>query len=167
METKIPFYNLVNMYLTGLIFTGCCIILFNKEILLFIELGYFKSIKSISIGLETIATISCFSIIYEVGYIINRVGSLLENLLKLSSKIMPFNNDYKKLNERKATYPIVSTLSREYALSRTSMTLFLLVTVITIIHIGLTISIFPFLLTGLFYFSMRKHACKIVKIMED
>ena len=166
METKIPFYNLLNMFLTGLIFTGCCIVLFNSQVFTFIESDFFKSIKEINFGLETIITISFCGVIYGIGLVINRTGSLLENLLDLVNAI-PFDNNYKKFNERKKQFPIMDILSREYALSRTSMTLFLLLTIISSIQCKWVFSIVVFALMVVFYFSMRKFAGKIVKLMDN
>lgn len=166
MEAKIPFYNLLNMFLTGFIFTGCCIVLFNNQILTFIESDFFKSIKEINFGLETIITISFCAVIYEIGLIINRIGSLLENILKCI-KAIPFDNDYKKFNERKQQFSIMSILSREFALSRTSMTLFLLLTIISSIQGKWIFSIFLLGLTVVFYFSTWKHAKKIVELMKN
>ncbi len=165
MDTKIPFYNLLNIFLTGLIFAGSCVVLFNTQLLNFIKSDFFNSLKGLNVGLETIITISFCAIIYEVGVIINRIGSLFENLLKLINAI-PFDNNYKKYNEKKKEFPIMETLSREYALSRTSMTLFLIITIIAIIQHLLFFSILLFALTFLFYFSMRKHAGKIVELMK-
>jgi hypothetical protein len=166
METKIPFYNLLNMFLTGLIFTGCCIVLFDSHVFAFIESNFFKSIKDINFGLETIITISFCAVIYEIGFIINRMGSLLENILKAIRGI-PFDNDYKKFNESKKRFPIMEILSREYALSRTSMTLFLLLSIISSIQVKCIFLIFSLVLTVVFYFSMRKHAQKIVDLMRN
>ncbi|GHV02341.1 hypothetical protein AGMMS49521_3990 [Campylobacterota bacterium] len=166
METKIPFYNLLNMFLIGLIFTGCCIVLFNNQIYTFIESDFFQTIKEINVGLETVITISFCAIIYEIGYVVNRIGSILEDILKKSTKILPFDNDYKKFNEKKKEYPILNTLSREYALSRTSMTLFLLLTIISLFLQFLILAIIMCVLSLLFYHSMRKHAKKIVNLMN-
>jgi hypothetical protein len=73
METKIPFYNLLNMFLTGLIFTGCCIVLFSEQVLWFITSDFFHSVKEINTGLETVITVSIFAVIYEIGFIINSI----------------------------------------------------------------------------------------------
>jgi hypothetical protein len=166
METKIPFYNLLNMFLTGLVFIGCCILLFNNHMLAFVNSDFFNSLKEVNTGLETVITISFCAVIYEVGFIINRIGSFLENLLKLI-KAIPFDNDYKKFNEKKKQFAIMDILSREYALSRTSMTLFLAMTVISLLQYNWIFSIVMFTLTFVFYFSMRKHAGKIVKLMKE
>ena len=166
METKIPFYNLLNMFLTGLIFTGCCIVLFYEKIVLLTDSAFFDSIKSMNVGLETIITICFCAIIYEIGYIINRIGSFMEDFLKLI-KLIPFDNDYKNFNDKSAKLPVLSTLSREYALSRTSMTLFLMMTIISSVHCHRIFAVVMLALTILFYFSMKKHALKIVTLMKD
>ena len=116
MDTKIPFYNLLNIFLTGLIFSGFCVVIFNAQLLNYIRSDFFNSIKELNGGLETIITISFCAIIYEIGLIINRIGSVIENLLKIIRAI-PFDNDYKKYNEKKKEFPIMEVLSREYALS--------------------------------------------------
>ncbi|MDR1553189.1 MAG: hypothetical protein LBS69_06985 [Prevotellaceae bacterium] len=167
METKIPFYNLLNMFLTGLIFIGCCVLLYHNKIITFVESNFFKSVKDINVGLETVITISFCAIIYEIGLIINRIGSLLENLLKECPILLPFDDDHKKFSEKKKQFPIMEILSREYALSRTSMTLFLITTVIACFQKHWIFSIVMFVLTLIFYFSMKKHAGKIVELMKD
>lgn len=167
MEIKIPFYNLLNMLLTGLIFTGCCIVLFNGQILEFVKSDFFQSMKEVNVGLETVITTSVFAIIYEIGLIINRIGSLLENLLKKCPALLPFDNDYTIFNKKKKHFSILEILSREYALSRTSMTLFLAMTILSCFQLHCIFSIVMFTLTLVFYFSMKKHADKIVKLMKD
>ena len=127
---------------------------------------YAQSLKEINSGLEIVITISFCAVIYEIGLIINRIGSLLENILKLI-KAIPFNSDYKKFNEKKTQFPFINVLSREYALSRTSMTLFLTMTLISLTQSWWSFSIVMFALTLIFYFSMRKHAGKIVELMGD
>jgi hypothetical protein len=170
METKIPFYNLVNMFLTGLIFAGCCMILYQKQFVILLNSDFFKSLQSISTGFETIITISFFAVIYEIGFIINRIGSLIESILKRvkikSLIILPFNNDYKKFNEKKNTFPILTVLSREYALSRTSMSLFLTMLVFSYFQRHYIFMIVMSVLVVIFSFSMRKHSSKIVDLLD-
>lgn len=161
MENKIPFYNIVNMLLTGLIFSGILIILFAHDI---VDLYQNLNIKEFSFAFITIITFSFFAIIYEVGMIVNRLGSLLEEPLKYF-KLIPFDNDYKKFNERKKEYPILSTLSREYSLSRTSIMLFLIIAILTFIKLHYW-GFLPLAICLLFYFSCRKYAKKIIALMN-
>jgi len=73
----------------------------------------------------------------------------------------------KKFNEKKKQFPIMDVLSREYALSRTSMTLFFLMAILSLTQSCYEFTIVMFVLTLIFYFSLRKHAGKIVKLMSD
>lgn len=89
------------MFLTDLIFAGCCGLLFNCQMLKFIQSGFFQTMKGTNFGFETVITISAFAILYEIGLVINRIDSLIEDLLRKSSVILPFDNDYRKFNKKK------------------------------------------------------------------
>ena len=164
METKIPFYNIVNMFLTGFIFIGCCMFIYISTFLDLLTADY---LQKICIGPESIITISFFAIIYEIGYIINRIGSIVIEPLLKKTKIVPFDDDYKKFNDCKKQYPILSTLSREYALSRTSLTLFLITTVLAAFQKQWMLLLVFLVIALLFIFSCRKHAKKIVDIIRS
>ena len=162
METKIPFYNIVNMFLTGLVFVGCCVLIFRDMLIDF----DFSKFENIGAGLETIITVSFFAIIYEIGYIINRLGSVFVEPFLKKTKIIKLNNDYKKFNECKQKFPILSTLSREYALSRTSIVLFAILAILSGIFKQWWLLFIFIVVMFLFIFSCRKHAKKIVDIMK-
>jgi hypothetical protein len=162
MDIKIPFYNIVNMFLIGLVFTGFCIILFFKDIHQFIS-----TVDIDGLGFQTLITISIFAVIYEVGLIINRIGSVLIESIFIKSKLIPFNTDYKKFNETKEQYPIMGTLSREYASSRSSFTMFFILIFISFIQQNWLLFIFSAIAAFLFFFSVRKHATKIVSLMDN
>ena len=164
MEIKIPFYNILNMFLTGLIFIGGCVIIFPEYVLLMINN---EIIRNIGVGPEIIVTVCTFATAYEIGLIINRVGSvIIEDLLK-RAKLVPFNDDYVLFNEKKKNYPIMSTLSREYALSRTGIALFLILLMLAFIACERAIVIVCAFIMLIYYLSCRKHASKIVKLMES
>jgi len=158
MINKIPFYNIVNMLLTGLILSGIIIVFYYPKIISEIH------IDNVSTIFVYISTFVFFAIIYEIGLIINRFGSLLEDIFKYF-RLISFNDDYKRFNEIKQEFPILEVLSREYALSRTSMTLFLVISILTIIKCILY-SFIPIIICLLFFYSFRKYAKKIVKLME-
>lgn len=162
MEIKIPFYNILNMFLTGLIFVGCCILLFPQFMIEFLSSNFLTNIKT---GFEIIIVVSFFAISYEIGLIINRIGSVaIEPFLK-KTKLLPFDDDYKLYNKAREKFSIFPTLAREYALSRTSVALFLVLSIISgIIHNWLYLILFVFIMI-VFYFSCRKHSGKIVKLM--
>ncbi|MDD5902412.1 MAG: hypothetical protein PUC58_03505 [Oscillospiraceae bacterium] len=163
MEIKIPFYNILNMFLTGLVFLGGCVIIFPEYTLAVFNNGI---IKNLGTGPEIIITICAFAAAYEVGLIINRAGSvIIEPILKYI-KLIPFNDNYVLFNEKKKEYPIMSTLSREYALSRTGIALFLALLILASIACEWTIAIACAVITLVYYLSCRKHSSKIVELME-
>ena len=80
MEIKIPFYNILNMLLTGLVFSGCCVLIDPD-----LAITIFKNeiIYNLTAGPEIVITVCFFAITYEIGLIINRFGSLIiEYLMK-------------------------------------------------------------------------------------
>lgn len=163
MEIKIPFYNILNMFLTGLVFIGGCVLIFPEYILSVLNN---EVIKNLGAGPEIIVTVCAFATAYEVGLIINRAGSvIIENLLK-RTKLVPFNDDYVLFNEKKKEYPIMSTLSREYALSRTGIALFLVLLILAFVAHERFVAIACAVITIIYYLSCRKHASKIVELIE-
>lgn len=163
MEIKIPFYNILNMFLTGLIFIGCCLLIFSQ---------YFASVFSSSLinnlgtGFETIIIISFFAVAYEVGLIINRIGSIIvEPFLKIT-KLIQFNNDYCLYNQARDKYTIFPTLTREYAVSRTSIAMFLILSVISAIVKNWVYLAFFGSFVMIFYFSCAKHARKVATLVD-
>lgn len=163
MEVKIPFYNILNMFLTGLVFIGGCVVIFPEYALNVLN---HEIIKNLGTGPEIIVTVCTFAIAYEVGLIINRIGSvIIEDFLRWM-KWIPFNDDYVLFNETKKQYPIMSTLSREYALSRTGIVLFLILLILSFYAHNWPIIIACSIITAVYYLSCRKHASKIVELME-
>lgn len=162
MEVKVPFYNIVNMFLIGLVFTGFCIILFFDQWYQFIS-----TIVIDGIGFETLITVSAFAVTYEIGLIINRIGSVVTEEIFIKANLIPFDPDYKKFNDRKRQYPIMETLSQEYASSRSSFTMFMLLAIISLIKQKWLFMIFFLISALLFFLSARKHAAKIVSLMKD
>ena len=166
MDIKIPYYNLVNMLLLGIIFVVCVSFLqpnFAGEL--------FAYIDKYKIG-ETLVLVAFLATSYQIGFLISRLGSLTENLLKneknwkdrsLISKVfqIPWRN-YSLYQDTEKLDPFVKVLSREYGLARNSMALCVLLAIIAGVCknwiylwslIGLTL---------LSYLATRKHARKIV-----
>ena len=101
-----------------------------------------------------------------IGFVLNRAGSVFIEPVFKKLKIIPFNDDYKLYNDMSKEYPIMKVLSREYALSRTSSLLFALLFISSLFS-GKKIYMMIFVLcTVMFVLSCRKHATKIVTLME-
>lgn len=162
MEVKIPFYNILNMFLTGLVFIAAFLFILpdcwmSEEI---VEFG--KLIISLP---EVISTVLFFAVAYEIGLVFNRMGSvILEKPLK-GMKCIPMETNYVLFNKTKEKYPIMNVLSREYALSRTGMVLFFSLLVMTLCA-AKWVEAFAFAaVIVVFFFSCKKHSDKISELI--
>ena len=164
MEIKIPFYDILNMLLSGLVFVGGCVFIFPDTAITFLSSDI---VKNLGAGPEIMVVVCVFAIVYEIGLIINRIGAvILEPFLK-STKLIPFNDDYTLFNQKKKEYPIMSTLSIEYALSRTGVTLFLLLLILSAGTAKWSLVFISAIITGIYFVSCRKFAGRIVALMHN
>lgn len=125
VETKIPFYNVVNIFLPGLTLVGAVILLFLKDV----ESIVATVSKLDSTGLEVLISVSCFAIAYEVGYILFRLGAIvIEPILKKMCGWTPYDQF---VAAQKAGAKSLDMLSREYAYVRTHIALFLVFAIAT------------------------------------
>lgn len=158
MDIKISTYDFFNKFILGLVFIEVVILAYIQY-----AIDYLKEL-TLNATFDTILIIGTLSLVYEIGIVINRLGSILEELLKCLH-LIPFNSDYKKFNDKKKEYPIMNILSREYALSRNSIVLFFLISIIIFIRFGwygfITVAIML-----LFYWSCRRYSSKIVDLMK-
>ena len=60
MEIKLPLYDILNIFLTGLVFIGGCVLLFSQYI---IDLLKNEIIKGLSAGPEIVITVCVFAIL--------------------------------------------------------------------------------------------------------
>jgi len=157
METKVPFYNIVNIFLPGLVFIGSFILLFLNETK---ELA--NSVVSLdNIGLEVLITVSCFATTYEIGYIIFRIGAvMIEPILKklFGWAIYDHFVEAKKMGAEKS----LEMLSREYGYARTQITLFVFLSIITGIKKHWILLGVCVLCVVLFLFTARGHIKKTI-----
>ena len=163
MEIKVPFYHIVNMLLAGLVLITGGIFLFPDA-----ASNMFSNVILKVFSTSEVIPIICFvAISYETGLIISRIGSvLIETILKKLHWI-PYNDDYVKFNKKKNKNPIMHTLSREYALSRTGIAVFLALAIMALFS-ATKLAAIPFVLIAIiFYTSCRKHAKKIIAIMNE
>jgi hypothetical protein len=170
MDVKIPFYNLVNMLLIGMVFI---IGWFTIDMWLISEIFGFIQFYEIP---SSLALCILFPVSYQIGLIINRFGSLMEDILKtevplknrgwISRHIQFTWRSYELYQKAEKIDPFIKTLSREYALSRNSLTLFLLLAVVAFTCCKIDVGITMVILSMLFYFSMRKHSGKIISRID-
>ena len=164
MEIKVPFYNILNMLLTGLIFIGGYVIIYPDQTLTVLNN---EIVKNIGTGPEIVITVCAFAATYEIGLIFNRTGSVVVEPFLKWVKLISFNDNYVLFNQKKKQYPIMSTFSREYALSRTGIVLFLVMFAMSISATKQRLAIAFAAIAVVYYLSCRKHAAKIVALMQD
>lgn len=76
MEIKISTYDFFNKFILGLVFSGMVIFAYRDNLISVLDV--FKEIKENTIIITVFST-SALAIVYEVGIIINRLGSILED----------------------------------------------------------------------------------------
>ena len=110
MEVKVPFYNILNMFLTGLVFIGGCLIIFPDT-----AVALFNSdiIENLGAGPEIVITVCTFAVAYDGCLIINRTGSVVVELLMKSTRLSPFNDNSTILIQENIEYYIMIILSSE------------------------------------------------------
>ena len=73
MNEKIPFYNIVNMF-----FVGCVFIIFLTPFFIdAIDLDIVKEYSTILSDWTTIISVVAIIAMFEIGFIINRLGSII------------------------------------------------------------------------------------------
>jgi hypothetical protein len=132
METKVPFYNIVNIFLPGLVFIGSGALLFLGEVK-----GIATQITQLgSAGLEVLVTVALFAIAYEVGYIMFRLGAVaVEPVLKKAFGWVDYNDFITAEKKSEKAHDKLEMLSREYGFARTQIMLFVTLIVLTIVKI--------------------------------
>ena len=163
MELKVPFYEFLNMLLTGIVFVVGFVVICPEFLLTFLssEMAQYFSTKS-----EILIAAGIFAITYEIGLLINRLGSVfLEPMIK-KVKWIEFNDDYVLFNEKKKIHPILTTLSREYASSRTRIVLYFLLDILSFMNLRYWLILVNMGLMIFYYLSCKKYSSKIVKLMQ-
>ena len=159
IESKIPFYNLINVLFTGLAFMAACIFLFWDQLQdVAILIPNFDAT-----GVQVIITIVFIAVAYEVGYIIFRIGGvLLEPLIKKLDKRLSYSDfaNAEKVNTR------LTVLSREYGFARTQLMLFLLLAVLSGIKLSMWLLLTCLICIAVFILTVRSHTIKINTIVS-
>ena len=158
METKIPFYSIVNIFLPGLVFIGSCMLLFIDETKTLVA-----SITTLdSAGFEVLITASCFAIAYEVGDVIFRLGKeVAEPILQKMFDWAPYKDFIAAGKTSEKAHDKLDMLSREYGYARTQIALFSMLAILAGIRTHWWIMGGCILCVGLFVLTARGHMEKI------
>ena len=167
---SLPFYNLINIFFIGVLFSIGAASLFPKLMTHSDKLLGFNSDSFVF-------CIIAVAIVYEIGIVIDRLASLItERILKskksfenrsfLSQLLQMQWKDYAHFQKAEKKSENIKTLTREYIFSRNNLTLFV---ILCGAALGMEKYIHAILfgdLGLLFYFSMKKHADKIAQRVD-
>lgn len=162
MESKIPFYNIINMFLIGIVFLiAFFLVFYNFTVDL---INQYPIFINFCLDFKLITYIIIIGVIYEIGLIINRISSIVIESLFIKFKFINIGN-YSKFNDYKKGNSFLYTLSREYASARSSFTLWLILFIMFLINGYWGMSIVSFIISVIFCFSFLKMSWKIEDII--
>ena len=164
MKDKIPYYNIVNMFFVGSIFTFIVVILFyNYFNDIDLSAPLFIFLKDWSVVVSAILLI----IMYEVGFILNRASSVIIEPIFTKFNIWPkyqYDKDVSEISEKNTKFQSMIT---ELVLMRTHILLYLIVSIISLFSLYKWVSLICVGLIIVFIFAGRKHNAKINKIRKS
>lgn len=163
MDVKIPLYNILNMFLTGFVFLAGIITLYP---VMLIEVVTGEVFIKLSIVPEIVLLLCLIASSYEIGLILNRTGSVIIELVLIKTKFLRFSENYSLYAEAIKKTPMLNTISREYALSRTSIVEFLVLAIWSTCIGKRLLSVCYLAVAIVFLFSCKKHSAKIATVVE-
>ena len=122
MDVKIPLYNILNMFLTGFVFLAGIITLYPVTLIEVVTGEVFIKLSTVP---EIVLLLCLIASSYEIGLILNRAGSVIIEPVLIKTKFLRFSENYSLYAEASKKTPMLNTISREDALSRTSIVEFL------------------------------------------
>ncbi|MDR2644659.1 MAG: hypothetical protein LBB44_01570 [Endomicrobium sp.] len=124
---KIPFYEVVNRFVIGVVFVIFFLLVFYGQSIDFIQ--PYHVLLSTASDFVLLSSLMVIVIIYMTGLIINRFSSVfIEEVLIKLGLIQVYEKNYKDFNKCRKKDLFLYTLSREYALSRGNFALWILLT---------------------------------------
>lgn len=164
MKDKIPFYNIINMFFVGSVFTFISAVLFHDH---FMPIDLTSPIFAILKDWSVIISAILLMAMYEIGFILNRVSSVLIGSLLEKIRIWPkyqYDKDVSEIAEKNARFQSMVT---DLVLMRTHILLYLIVAVLSLFSSYKWFTIVCGVLIVLFVFAGKKHNSKINKLRES
>ena len=164
MDVKIPLYNILNMFLTGFVFLAGIITLYPVTLIEVVTGEVFIKLSTVP---EIVLLFLCLIVSsYEIGLILNRAGSVIIEPVLIKTKFLRFSENYSLYAEASKKTPMLNTISREYALSRTSIVEFLVLAIWSTCIGKWLLSVCYLAVAIVFLFSRKKHSTKIATVVE-
>ena len=164
MKEKVPFYEVANMFFTGAAFTVVLILIvfdhpdFNNRMSEIIS-----SFKDLSVVMSAAVLVA----MYEIGFILNKIGSVLlgKSLEKL--KIWPresYGISVSQLEEKNSKF---KSLNTELHVTRTHIIMYLILSIISLFFKKWILLVVFLSIAAIFLFAGRRTNHFMNKIKED
>lgn len=158
MKEKVPFYNIVNMFFVGAIFTlTLFVMLLDKLRNIDLSSPVFGLLKDWNILVTAILLI----IMFEIGFIINRASSIIVETVLVKTKIWPrekYDIDVSQISQNNSKFQSMIT---ELNLMRSHILIYLFFTIyaVSVSKYIYTVVFLAFII--IFIFAGKKHNTKI------
>lgn len=164
MKEKVPFYEVANMFFTGAAFTVVLILIvfdhpnFNNRI---------SELSSLFKDWSVVVSAALLIAMYEIGFILNKIGSVLLGKLLEKSKIWPresYGISVSQLEEKNSKF---KSLNTELHVTRTHIIMYLILFVISLFFKKWILSAVFLLIAVIFLFAGRRTNYFMNRIKED
>ena len=157
MKEKIPFYNIVNMF-----FVGCVFVIFMIPFFIdAIDLDAVKKYGEILSDWTAIISVVAIAAMFEVGFIINRLGSIIVEPLYVILKIWPREKYDAKISEISQNNAKFQSMITELNLMRSHIMICLIILIIALLLGKFLYALSMLALICIFSLGGRKHNTKI------
>ena len=164
MKDKIPFYNIVNVFFVGSVFTLLVGVLFHKQICnVDLSNPFFTFAKDWSVVISAVLLIA----MYEIGFILNRASSVIIGPILEKTKIWPKDQYDKDVSEISKDNPKFQSMITDLILVRTHIFLYVIVGILSFFSTYKWFAILCLLLIVIFVFAGRKNNARINKIRRS
>lgn len=160
MKDKTPFYNVANMFFVGAIFFILTAIILVDKITINPE--HIKIAKEWSV----LTSATLIIIMYEFGFIINRISSLLIEPILTKTKVWPRDNYDIDISEISETNSKFQSMITEINLMRSHILLYTVFAILALFLCKFLISLVFVLIAMVFVLGGQKHNAKINKIRK-
>lgn len=157
MKEKIPFYNIVNMF-----FVGCVFVIFTIPFFIgAIDLDATKKYSEIMSNWTGIISVAAIAAMFEIGFIINRLGSIIIEPLYVFLKIWPREKYDAKISEISQSNAKFQSMITEINLMRSHIMICLIILIAALFLGKFLYALSMFALICIFSLGGRKHNTKI------
>lgn len=157
MKEKIPFYNIVNMF-----FVGCVFVIFMIPFFIdAIDLDVVKEYSEILSDWTGIISVVAIAAMFEIGFIINRLGSIIVEPLYVILGIWPREKYDVKVSEISQNNAKFQSMITELNLMRSHIMICLIILIVALFLGKFLYALSMFALICIFSLGGRKHNTKI------